>query len=449
MKITKLELENFKLFESSVFNFKKITILAGANSAGKSTILNALACVLQGRESKPFPFYFNNYGDNVHLGGFKDIVRGGNTSSKFSIGVGFNCNGKDIFAKGAYRYAPNGQQILIQDLVIDSGGTKLELKWEGSRTGYSAYRTIDRKSSVVGKRISNAIISSLSEILIDETADTSTIRGHVGEMLQTSQQWEIVHNNKASKDIYSALNDDISYRFIIDRYKKPFSEFVESTSYIGPIRPYPSRHYFLSTSPERMDARGSNAFQLLIDWNKSNNKKFNNVVSGLKMLKLADDLNPESIKDELVELLVKPCGQSHNVNLSDVGFGLSQILPVLVANEVAEDGATLLINQPEVHLHPSSQALLANYFSEISKNKNFIIETHSEYLINRFRLLVAKGLVDADDVSIIYIDGNEGETRVSNIDIDSDGALLNAPESFFDTYYVDGRDLVFASMQGE
>ncbi len=198
-----------------------------------------------------------------------------------------------------------------------------------------------------------------------------------------------------------------------------------------------------------MDALGANAFQLLIGWYKSEPKKFNKIINDLRTLKLAESLSPDSIKDELVELNVQPFGQKHSVNLSDVGFGLSQILPVLVANAAAEKDGTLLVNQPEVHLHPSSQAMLADYFCNESKDRNFIIETHSEYLINRLRLLVAKGKLSQDDVSIIYIDNGSDGPEVSNISIEKSGALTNAPESFFDTYYVDSNELVFACLGGE
>jgi len=109
----------------------------------------------------------------------------------------------------------------------------------------------------------------------------------------------------------------------------------------------------------------------------------------------------------------------------------------------------LLVNQPEVHLHPSSQALLANYFVHESRERNFIIETHSEYLINRLRLLVAQNEISSKDVSIVYIDNGDEGPEVSNIRIDKDGALIGAPDAFFDTYYADGNALVLASLGNE
>ncbi|ACX96365.1 AAA family ATPase [Halothiobacillus neapolitanus] len=453
MKITELQLEKFKSFELQKFNFKKITILAGANSAGKSTILNALATILQGSETRPFPFYFSNYGGNIHLGGYKDIVKDGNSSDKFGIGVRFENNGAETYVKGTYRYATNGHQILVDSIIIEIDEQTLEVKWNGQVKGYSVYRKISENKKTEDSKVAKAIFTSLSELFskTNDTEKNTKIQNSIDEFLssisKSSDNWEPVELKKAS-NLYSSLCSTISYKITIDSYIKSLSKLSNLTTYIGPIRPYPSRHYYISSLQEKIDSLGNNAFQILIDWYSSDKKKFNKVINGLQTLKLADSIIIGSLKDELVEINVAPYNQRHTVNLSDVGFGLSQILPVLVANAASENDSTLLINQPEVHLHPSSQAELANYFFTESKNKNFIIETHSEYLINRFRLLVAEGKIKSEDISIIYIDKGEQDPTLSEISISDNGALISAPDSFFNTYYVDSKALVFSSIGG-
>lgn len=452
MKIEKLKLENFKAFHSNEFQFKKITLLAGANSAGKSTILNALASILQGSESRPFPFYFSNYGKNVHLGGFKDIVSNGITSSKFKIGITFKFDNREVFSEGSYRYATNGQQILVDSVKLKFNGSEFAVKWGGQTNGYSAMKKVSLQNQELEKKLAGMITSSISEVLMrlneNKTVDDNALNSHIKDMTNFVDDWESVEL-KQSKDLFTSLNERLAYKLILGSYKNLLVKLLNNTSYIGPIRPYPSRHYFLSSHQDKMDALGANAFQLLIDWYKSDNKKFKKITADLKYLKLAENLNPESIKDELIELRIQPFGQKQSVNFSDVGFGLSQIIPVLVANTATEKDGTVLVNQPEVHLHPSSQAMLANYFVDESKNKNFIIETHSEYLINRFRLLVAKGKLQKKDISIIYIDNGDNGPIISNIDISETGSLINAPKSFFDTYYVDSSELIFSSISDE
>ena len=169
------------------------------------------------------------------------------------------------------------------------------------------------------------------------------------------------------------------------------------------------------------------------------------------LLGLASDIELDLIKEDLAEVKVKRFKNSKSVNISDMGFGISQVLPVLIGVEFASNNSTILINQPEVHLHPSSQANLANYFVNEQKKgyKKFIIETHSEYLINRFRNLVAKGEYKKEDISIIYFDSNEDGESIHNISIDEHGRLINAPSSFFETYFVDNKELILAGFLGE
>ncbi|MCP4213407.1 MAG: AAA family ATPase, partial [bacterium] len=110
------------------------------------------------------------------------------------------------------------------------------------------------------------------------------------------------------------------------------------------------------------------------------------------------------------ELVVKVNKNSVPVSLNDVGFGISQFLPIIVADLQLGKNSTLLVAQPEIHLHPSVQAQLGNYMCRQIKesNKNYIVETHSEYLLNRVRLAIVKGEIPQDDVKIYYLD-NDGE----------------------------------------
>lgn len=449
MKIKSLELVNFKVFKSELFEFDKITILAGANSAGKSTVLNALSAIIQGSAARPFPFYFSNYGENVHLGGFKDIVHGGASNSKFGVGVTLAVGREEVYAKGRYRYASSGKQTLVDEICIKDKENELNIKWAGQNKGYKISRAVSEDSSKKEDKVFRMLLSSVSEIV--STAEEGGVEKNeiydMFEKLKKSTAGFVPLEMHRGKDLYQSTIQEFPYRWALERFKKHFLDFIEKTVYVGPIRPYPSRHYFLSSYQNKVDALGGKAFELLIDWYKSDTKKFKKIAADLKLLKLAEDINPESIKDELIELNVTPFGQSKKVNLSDVGFGLSQILPVLVGVAATEKNGTLLINQPEVHLHPSSQALLADYFVAESKEKNFIIETHSEYLINRLRLLVAKGKISPSDIKIIYIDSQDGDTKISDIKINKNGALAGAPKTFFETYYIDSSELVFASIR--
>jgi hypothetical protein len=129
------------------------------------------------------------------------------------------------------------------------------------------------------------------------------------------------------------------------------------------------------------------------------------------------------------QILVTTAGPP--ANLSDVGYGVSQALPVAVQSVVTRR-SRLLIQQPEVHLHPRGQAELGSFFARLVTRgrKEFVIETHSDYLLDRIRVEVAKGTVPPSDVLILFFEKDGLETRVHQIHLDSSGNVSNAPASY-------------------
>ena len=132
-------------------------------------------------------------------------------------------------------------------------------------------------------------------------------------------------------------------------------------------------------------------------------------------------------------------------NIMDVGYGVSQSLPILVDVLTTEDEfsqnsgkiCTFLLQQPEVHLHPRAQAQLASLFveSHTKSNNRFLIETHSDYFIDRFRIAVRKGLLEADSVSVLYFEPNANGVTIDNMSLDENGNLMDVPDgcrSFFE-----------------
>ena len=122
-------------------------------------------------------------------------------------------------------------------------------------------------------------------------------------------------------------------------------------------------------------------------------------------------------------------------NIMDVGYGISQSLPILVDVRTAKRH-TFLLQQPEVHLHPRAQASLAMLFADSWKqNKNrFLIETHSDYIVDRIRILVRKGLLKPDDASILYFESKRHSVVIHSIRIDTDGNLRNVPDQYRDFF---------------
>jgi len=147
------------------------------------------------------------------------------------------------------------------------------------------------------------------------------------------------------------------------------------------------------------------------------------------------------------QIQVKVRSGSH-ANLMDVGYGISQSLPILVDVLAADqtgparrrgtdkEARTLMLQQPEVHLHPRGQAELATLFVESVRKRNsrFLIETHSDYIVDRIRYSVRKGLLKADDVSLLYFEPRKNSVKIHTIELDGDGNVTNAPNGYRDFF---------------
>lgn len=120
-------------------------------------------------------------------------------------------------------------------------------------------------------------------------------------------------------------------------------------------------------------------------------------------------------------------------NLVDVGYGVSQVLPILVDALLADRGDLYLLQQPEVHLHPRAQAALGSFFVDMvgKQSKRFVIETHSDYLLDRVRMDIRDGRgIKPDDVEILFFDRGGLEVIIHSIKVDKGGNLQNAPETY-------------------
>ena len=212
------------------------------------------------------------------------------------------------------------------------------------------------------------------------------------------------------------------------------NKLCESISYIGPLRPHPKRVYLGKNNVDTVGADGENFIEILsekIHIQTKINKYFQKMKIGYE---LQVTNNGNTIIGDSISILLKDTKTKIEATLVDVGFGIGQILPILVEG-VFKKNSIICVEQPEIHLHPRLQAEFANFFIEnIEENSNqWIIETHSEALLLRFQRLVKYGHLNKEDLKIIYIDNNLDCQKILEINIDDDGDFLTEwPEGFFE-----------------
>ena len=231
MKISKLSLKNFKTFKNETFDFSKITILAGANSAGKSTILNALSAIAQNNNAQHFPLKFHNYGENIHLGGFKDIIHSDANykTETFSLKVDLEDTKNTYSFSGEYKYDEKTAQIQLLSLFASLEEFKIQIERNGSQ--YRIFKDYRRKNA---PKINEDFLVQILEVI---TADLSKdLKVELKSQKSKTKSHDLFSDNDRSKlvqhvlKIQSAIsrlqnltipeNENINIQNIPEEYKK-------------------------------------------------------------------------------------------------------------------------------------------------------------------------------------------------------------------------------------
>ena len=215
-------------------------------------------------------------------------------------------------------------------------------------------------------------------------------------------------------------------------------------NYIGSFRQPPERTYYQKAKAQsKVDTDGAGYIDQIIEWEETDPDKLAELAKIMSELELFKEIKSNKFKGGRFELAVKTQTNSELATLTDVGFGISQFLPIIVADLQLGDNSCLALSQPEIHLHPKIQALFGNFLANQIKHtqKQYIVETHSEYLLNRIRLLLVKGELKPEDVRVYYFENDGIKTSTYNVEFTKDGQIKGAPDSFFDTYAVDVMDI--------
>ena len=453
MRIDQIRLRNFKLFEEVSLDLKPITLLTGINSSGKSTVLNAIASVLQTPPPHMFPFDIVLNGENCSLGTYKDVTTNRTTKVNFGIGFTIKDESKTIDVDSSYRYSPRGEHILPYRVDCSIDDDRLNLFWAGSQKGYRCNFDAPSLKKLHSDKAYRAFLDSLTQLIeSQEKGKGAKVRIKLAEEMLSdtgSKETWLKTKGLSSKDLVEKILSMPIGNHLINNIRTFSYRFRTYVSYIGPIRAMPLRFYTPDHPHFSIDPQGAYCAQLLNDLRKHQNEKFNLVARLLSELELIDQLKTRSTSDDILKVIVKPLHRNEESNFIDVGFGVSQALPFVVSDVCMPNESVLCINQPEVHLHPTSQARLANHFVSRCSKRQYIIETHSEYMINRLRLLVMKREVKPEAITILFFSSKKDTKKqpsVHSIDINLDGSLNHAPSEFFETYYSDSFEL---AMGGE
>ena len=225
-----------------------------------------------------------------------------------------------------------------------------------------------------------------------------------------------------------------------------FEQQIDHLFYLGPLREFPKRDYtWARTRPVDVGVRGEKVIDAILaataskerhnlQW-KRKLKSFQEIVAyWLKQLGLIHNFSVKEIApgSNYYQAVVQSRDGGPDVALTDVGFGVSQILPVIVLLYYVPAGSTIIVEQPEIHLHPLAQAELADLIINVSIHRNIqvIIETHSEHLLLRLQRRVAEAVLDTSQLALFYSEALGAESQLRKLEVDELGQLEAWPENF-------------------
>lgn len=505
--IQNINIENYKAFEKAKMPLKPITILLGANSVGKSSIIQLMLMLQQTGKTglKSYKSPLKLYGGYVNLGDSINLFR--NKKSDLPLKFGFELKSQNLkeflkdylFSnyKRIFQDLPNFVPIVgfkdiknksienIQDFeeyvntIIDiTTKTKTKDHYLESIYYLLNYRNIF-KLPIIDRNTKKQIMSNykfldlLSKLIKNDLFEVNFELKHSENQISTSLI-ELKHNNKtvlklntdeenkpnissdilkfedsvilnvtkffdSKNTIFNSFDDDENdtkdksesvlsstiisiFRNFQNEIKKEFIE--ESINYVSPLRAHPKRYYMLDKAKLNLtlDTLDGDAIAEVIKDDSKIKLKVNNWFK-----KFGIQVDVKEFKEVIHHLKVKQ--NELDLDITDVGFGISQVLPVIIQGFLSADYSTTIIEQPEIHLHPKIQADLADLFIDIIKNssgKKLIIETHSEYILKRLRRRISEGKIMPNQVAICLI----------NPQFDGNGAVLNTlkieEKGFFD-----------------
>ena len=429
--LNRVRLENFKAWREADLTLGKVTGFFGTNSAGKSSLLQFLLLLKQTKNAtdRGIVLDFGGPTDMVNLGTFADVVHGHDNHARIRWLLEWTLP-KTLRLVDPMR--PRKGSLFSGDCLTTECevGLRRERPWPFRLT----YRFDGEEFSLQPRA------DSEGDFELDAV-------GQGFQFVRTrGRAWPLpspVKTHLFPKEVRSYFqNSD----FLAD-FELEYENRMDSIYYLGPLREHPRREYhWTGSSPEDVGQRGERTIDAILAATRDDEmrslgkrkwqKTFQEMIAyWLKRLCLIDDFDLKEIAKgtNLYHARVRTSPKGPRTSLVDVGFGVSQILPVLVLLYYVPEGSTVLMEQPEIHLHPSVQSGLADVMLSVAsvRNVQVVVESHSEHLMRRLQRRVAEGKEHSDDVKLYFVSSQRGTARVSDLQLNEWGVIENWPENFF------------------
>jgi len=447
--LTELSMKNFKSWKQiEKMRVAPITGLFGTNSSGKTSILQLLLMLKQTVDSsdRSQVLEFGDERSSVNLGSFRDVIHSHEKPGQLDFSIRWG-----LADRLTIRDPESNTNTLFfaEDLGFscslgESGSDRLAVNRFSYDLAHHRF-TISRKGTTGAKY----------ELASDD-GDFRFVRSQ-------GRAWPLPSPVKfyGFPDQVYAYYQNAGF---LAQLQLEFESLFKHMYYLGPLREFPQRHYaWKGSEPADMGRRGERVVDALLaagqrgpyispGYKKKHQTLEERIANWLKKLGLIHDFAVERIADgsNLYQVKVQQTPNSPQVLITDVGFGVSQILPVLVLCYYVPEGSTILLEQPEIHLHPSVQSGLADVFIDAIKNRSIqiVVESHSEHLLRRLQRRIAEEEIKTADISLYFCEAaTERGSVLTQLDLDLFGNITNWPKDFFGDEFGDMAAMTKAAME--
>ena len=384
----------------------------GANNSGKTSILQLLLLLKQTTEQPPEwnePLYFGDAGSPVNLVDFDTLIHRHNLTVDLGISVSWQLPER----RSIGGYFPNSLSFSTK-IIKNVEQSALRDFYYTTDRGYSFGVRWKSQESTVSPR--GYVIIPKEYITISGDRPVNPFRCYGVTNLDGPQD-PFLHLQEAFEGLFSRVH------------------------YLGPRRDDPRHDYTWEEShPKDVGQYGEKTISALLSSLVQQRSTYYQVMEWLQKLELiySYTLNSTSDTEQDYELLVKQHEDGPEVGLTDVGFGVSQVLPVLTLCYYVPEGSILILEQPEAHLHPKAQSELADVLIDVVKNRNIqiILESHSEHLLLRLMRRIAEGEeceegISVDKTAFHFCEIEDGNSKAEQLKVDEYGNISNWPKNFF------------------
>ena len=439
--LRKIGLSHFKGWRELDIDLAPITFLFGGNSSGKTALLQALLLLKQTANSFD-PKQHINFGggrrDYVDFGSYQDLVYGHDTNRPIGLSLSWD---------------PSANLHILEQSMDDG---KVSYNMQGHKVCSINYAV----SWCLGKDI---FIEKLGYVagLAGRAPYSVKVKHHEGDryIVMLPQ----ISDAKAEQQLAGfenvpeeprTVNTPGSCYILPDGIIKPgendmflfsaalffnreFESLTDNFLYLGPLRQYPKRYYQWTgeRKSQVIEPDGADAMAALISAARDNESLQEDVAKWLKQLRLVDDFSIKStdVRERFYEVIVK-IGDSESA-LMDVGFGVSQVLPVIAMLLSAPTGSIVLLEQPELHLHPNAQSALADLMLHAAEKRGLqlIVESHSEHLLRRLQRRIAEveqAFARPENIKMYFCASGERGSAICQVEVDKYGQIANWPPNF-------------------